>query len=292
MPRSHLPLNALRAFEAAARHGSFTRAAEELHVTQAAVSHQVKQLEQHLDLSLFRRLPRGLAITPEGEALLPVLHDAFDRMGEVLERLERREVRQSLAVGAVGTFAVGWLLPRLEAFSARHPQIEVRLSTHNNRVDLAAEGLDAAIRFGDGGWPASEAIPVCRAPLSPICTPALAATLARPADLLAHPLLRSYREQEWPQWFAAAGVTRLPPLRTMRFDSSLSMMEAARQGAGIALLPPRMFERALALGEVVQPFPTSLDLGGYWLTWLKSREPSPGLIAFRDWLVETARASG
>lgn len=292
MTRPYLPLNALRAFEAAARHASFTRAAEELHVTQAAVSHQVKQLELHLNRRLFRRLPRGLAITPEGEALLPVMGDAFDRMGEMLQRLQDGEVREILTVGAVGTFAVGWLLPRLDDFHARHPLIEVRLSTHNNKVDLATEGLDCAIRFGDGTWHGNQTMPLFEAPLSPICTPALAAGLAHPTDLLSHTLLRSYREQEWPQWFATARVAHPPPLRTMLFDSSLAMMEAARQGAGVALLPPCMFTHALAMGEVVQPFPTSISLGSYWLTWLKSREPTPCLGAFRDWLVEAAGRPG
>ncbi len=148
MVRPYLPLNAFRAFEASARHLSFTRAAIELNVTQAAVSHQVKSLEEQLNVVLFKRLPRGLMITAEGESLLPVLRDSFDRMADAVERFRGGHVREILTVGAVGTFAVGWLLPRLAAFRERHPFVEVRLSTNNNRVDLAAEGLDFAIRFG------------------------------------------------------------------------------------------------------------------------------------------------
>ncbi len=153
MVRPHLPLNALRAFEASARHLSFTRAAIELCVTQAAVSHQVKSLEERLGVALFKRLPRGLMLTHEGESLLPVLCDSFDRIAGLLERFEGGHYRDVLTVGAVGTFTVGWLLPRLEDFQARHPFIDLRLSTHNNRVDIAAEGLDYAIRFGGGAAP-------------------------------------------------------------------------------------------------------------------------------------------
>jgi DNA-binding transcriptional LysR family regulator len=152
MVRPHLPLNALRAFEASARHLSFTKAAIELCVTQAAVSHQVKSLEGQLGVTLFKRLPRGLMLTHEGETLLPTLRDAFDRIAGTLERFESGHYREVLTVGAVGTFAVGWLLPRLPDFHAQNPFIDLRLSTNNNRVDIAAEGLDYAIRFGTGAW--------------------------------------------------------------------------------------------------------------------------------------------
>ena len=141
MIRPHLPLNALRAFEASARHLSFTRAAVELFVTPAAVSHQVKSLEAQLNVTLFKRLPRGLLLTSEGETLLPVLRESFDRIAETLERFEGGHYREVLTVGAVGTFAVGWMLPRLADFQAKHPFIDLRLSTNNNRVDVAAEGL-------------------------------------------------------------------------------------------------------------------------------------------------------
>ncbi|MBW6390116.1 LysR family transcriptional regulator [Billgrantia antri] len=290
MTRPYLPLNALRAFEASARHLSFTRAADELNVTQAAVSHQVKLLEERLGTALFKRLPRGLMITAEGEALLPVMRDAFDRMADMLERLEGGKVRDILNVGAVGTFAVGWLLPRLARFQASHPQIEVRLSTHNNRVDMAIEGLDGAIRFGDGAWHGLEAQRLFAAPLSPLCAPRLAASLETPADLARHSLLRSYRENEWPHWFAAAGVSR-PPARThgVTFDSSLAMMEAAVQGAGVALAPPRMFARQLGSGEIVQPFEIHAALGSYWLTRLKSRPPGFAMQAFETWLFDEVR---
>lgn len=290
MTRPYLPLNALRAFEASARHLSFTRAGDELNVTQAAVSHQVKLLEHRLGVVLFKRLPRGLMITAEGEALLPVLGDAFDRMAEMLERLEGGRGREVLMLGAVGTFAVGWLLPRLADFQARHPLIDVRLSTHNNRVDMAAEGLDVAIRFGDGAWHGCDAEPLFEAPFSPLCAPRIAETLHVPADLMQHTLLRSYRENEWPSWFAAAGITHPPPLLGgITFDSSLAMMEAATQGAGVALAPPRMFARQMTTGSIVMPFATTTSLGRYWLTRQISRPPTPAMTAFQDWILDAVR---
>ena len=283
MSRPHLPLNALRAFEASARHLSFTRAAIELRVTQAAVSHQVKGLEERLGALLFRRLPRGLALTDEGLALLPVLADSFERIGQMIDQFEGGRVREVLTVGAVGTFAVGWLLPRLAGFQESHPFIDLRLMTNNNRVDIAAEGLDFAIRFGDGAWHGTDAAPLFDAPMSALCTPAAAARLKRPEDLAHETLLRSYRADDWPDWFAAAGAA-CPRIRGPVFDSSWIMVEAALQGFGVALAPPMMFERELAEGRLVQPFATSVSTGLYWLTWLKSKQISPAMAAFHAWL--------
>jgi LysR family transcriptional regulator of beta-lactamase len=285
--RPYLPLNALRAFEAAARHESFTRAAIELCVTPAALSHQVKALEERLGASLFRRLPRGLALTDEGQALLPVLRDSFDRIAELLQRFDDGRVREVLALGSVGTFAVGWLLPRLADFQAAFPYVDLRLSTNNNRVDIAAEGLDFAIRFGDGAWHGTEAERLFAAPLTPLCTPDVAARIAEPADLGRETLLRSYRADDWPDWFRAAGVPP-PPVRGPVFDSSWVMIEAAIQGAGVALAPSAMFERELTEGALVRPFAAEVDTGAYWLTRLKSREPTEAMRAFRQWILAEA----
>ncbi|WP_454761186.1 LysR family transcriptional regulator [Caulobacter segnis] len=286
MSRAQLPLNALRAFEASARHLSFTRAAIELCVTQAAVSHQVKGLEARLGAALFRRLPRGLALTDEGLALLPSVRDSFDRLDDVLARFEGGRVLEVLSVGVVGTFAVGWLLPRLPAFREAHPFVDLRLFTNNNRTDLAGEGLDCAVRFGDGAWHGTEASPLFEAPMSPLCAPALAERITEPKDLLAETLLRSYRAADWPDWFAAAGLSP-PPIRGPVFDSSWVMVEAAIQGFGVALAPPMMFARDLQQGRLVRPFPTQVSAGRYWLTWLKSRAPTPALKAFQAWLSST-----
>ncbi|UVC07148.1 LysR family transcriptional regulator [Rhizobium sp. TH2] len=289
MDRPRLPLNALRAFEASARHLSFTRAAIELFVTQAAVSHQVKHLEALLGVSLFRRLPRGLMVTEEGEALLPVVRESFDRMGDALDRFEGGHVREVLTVGAVGTFTVGWLLPRLGAFRTHAPFIDLRLSTNNNRVDIAAEGLDYAIRFGSGAWHGLDAAELFEAPLSVLCSPDIAAGLSAPEDIFRHTLLKSYRSDEWPGWLAAAGVKDLTsPLRGMVFDSSLAMMEAAVQGAGVALAPPLMFQRLLGSGAIAQPFKVSISTGSYWLTRLQSKSPTRAMQTFANWLQEAS----
>jgi len=281
----HLPLNALRAFEVSARHLSFTRAAAELNVTQTAISQQVKNLEERLKVPLFRRLPRGLALTDEGQALLPVLSESFQRIGHVLAQFDDGRLREVLTVGVVGTFAAGWLIPRLRAFQHAHPFVDFRLFTHNNRVDIAGEGLDYAIRFGDGAWHGTEAEALLSAPLSPMCAPALGEHLRVPADLAGQTLLRSYRADEWLGWFAAAGLAR-PVLRGAVFDSSLTMAEAAVQGEGVALLPVRMFVREVQQGRLVQPFDVEIDTGCYWLTRLKSRAVTPAMAAFRAWLLQ------
>ncbi len=292
MVRQFLPLNGLRAFEASARHLSFTRAAIELCVTQAAVSQQVKGLERRLGVALFQRLPRGLKITAEGEALLPTVTSSFDQMATTLDRIEAGQVRELLFLGVVGTFAVGWLLPRLAAFQKRYPFIDVRISTNNNRVDMAAEGLDFAVRFGQGSWHGTDAFRLFEAPLSPLCTPKLAETLKTPADLMEATLLRSYRADEWSTWFAAAGVTPAAQVNAgIVFDTSVGMMEAALQGLGVALAPPSMFSRHLASGAVVQPFPVTISLGSYWLTRLQSKPPTPAMQVFSEWMFETIGSS-
>jgi LysR family transcriptional regulator of beta-lactamase len=230
MSLNRVPLNALRAFEVSARQLSFTRAGLELRVTQAAVSQQVKTLEEILGVPLFRRLPR------------------------------------------------------LAEFRAAQPFIDVRLMTNNNRVDLAGEGLDYAIRFGDGAWHGTEALRLFSAPLSPLCAPPLARRLRQPADLARETLLRSYRVDEWSRWFATVDL----PARTTRgfvFDSSLTMAEAAVQGTGVALLPVRMFEHEIRQGRLMRPFAAEVTLGSYWLTRLKSREETTAMSAFRDWLL-------
>jgi LysR family transcriptional regulator of beta-lactamase len=281
--RPLLPLNALRAFEASARHLSFTKAGLELCVSQAAISHHIRALEDRLGVALFRRLPRGLVLTDEGAALVPTLSEAFDRIGATLALFADGRYREVLSVGVVGTFAAGWLLPRLERFRAGHPGIDLRLFTNNNRVDLAGEGLDCAIRFGDGAWHGTEAVPILKAALTPLCAPAVARRLAAPADLLRETLLRSYRADEWPSWFAAAGVAP-PAIHGPVFDSSPTMALAATAGAGVGLLPAAMFEGALATERLVRPFETEIDAGAYWLTRLRSRAETGTMQAFRLWL--------
>ena len=280
MIRPYLPLNALRAFEAAARHSSFKKAAIELNVTPAALSHQVKALEERLGAALFHRLPRGLALTDEGQALLPELRGSFDRIALLLERFEPDGGREVVTLGAVGSFALEWLLPRLGQFEAAHPEVDLRLSTNNNRVDIAEEGLDFAIRFGDGAWHGTEADKLFDAPLTPLCTPEVAARLKGPADLARETLLRSYRVGDWPHWFGAAGLDP-PRLTGPVFDSAALMVEAARRGHGVALAPALLFQGT----DIARPFAIESGSDAYWLTRLKSRPLTPAMMAFRDWLL-------
>ncbi|ATF88894.1 MULTISPECIES: LysR family transcriptional regulator [Burkholderia] len=289
--RPNLPLNALRAFESSSRHLSFTRAAQELNVTQAAVSQQVRALEERLGVSLFKRLPRGLAVTDEGLALRPVLSDAFDRIESVLRQFEGGHFHEVLTVGAVGTFAVGWLMPRLRSFHALHPFVELRLMTNNNLVDLAAEGLDCAIRFGDGNWPGTRAQKLFDAPLSLLCAPDIAQRLRVPADLVGETLLRSYRADDWMNWFAKAGLAPMPA-RGAVFDSSRLMVEAATQGAGVALAPASMFARDLATGRLVRPFDIEVQAGSYWLIRQKGKPATPAMQLFNQWIVKQAEEEG
>jgi LysR family transcriptional regulator, regulator of gene expression of beta-lactamase len=283
MPLTALSLNTLRAFEAASRHLNFTRAADELCVTPAAVSHQVKALEDHIGKRLFHRHARGLELTDEGALLAPTVEEAFLRMQSLLQVLRQGGPQQVLHVGVVGTFALGCLLPRLADFRARHPQIDLRLRTHNNKVDLTAEGLDLAIRFGEGAWRNTHATLLIRAPLSPLCSPADAAGLRQPADLKKLTLLRSYREQDWPAWLRAAGLPPLAP-RGPTFDSSALMVQAAQAGEGVALAPPSMFRHELQQGRLVQPFALEADVGGYWLCRQPARAATPAMAAFGAWL--------
>ena len=210
-----------------------------------------------------------------------MLTDSFDRMARAMQRFQEGAVREILSVGVVGTFAVRWLLPRLAAFREAHPLIELRLMTHNNKVDLAAEGLDLAIRFGDGAWHGVRAEEILTAPLTPLCTPHLAARLESPRDLASLTLLRSYRRDEWPTWFAAVGVEPPRPSGPV-FDSLSLMVHAAGQGIGVAIAPPVMFDRELHARQLVQPFQASVDVGSYWLTSLRSKPQSAAMLAFRD----------
>jgi LysR family transcriptional regulator, regulator of gene expression of beta-lactamase len=285
MDVSRLPLNALRAFEAAARLGSLTKAGLELHVGQTAISHQIKLLEKELGFPLFDRLPRGIALTEEAQTLLPVLTDALRRISDKMHQLRAGGTAEIVTIGVVSSFALGWLLPRLQDFTARHPHIEVRIKTNNNRADTLLDGLDLFIRFGDGAWHSTEAVRLASAPLTPVCNPLLAASIRVTGDLLGRHLLRSYRQDEWPLWFRAAGLT--PPVaRGWIFDSSLALVEAAAQGLGLALVPAVMFKRDIESGRIVQPFELGITTGAYWLTRLKSRPETGAVRMFKEWIIE------
>lgn len=280
MDRPQLPLNALRAFEAAARHLNLTHAAVELCVTQAALSHQIRALEERLGVTLFRRVPRGLLLTDEGVALVPVLTGAFDAISDTLDRFSGGRFHERINLGVVGTFATGWLIPRLPDFERAHPEVDLRVFTNNNRVSLTGEGLDLAIRFGDGAWHGIDAQPLMSAPLSPMCAPALARALQGPDDIARHPLLRSYRATEWESWFATVGLP-CPVLRGPVFDSSIALADVAAQGHGVALLPARLFAHDARL---VRPFAQEVSVGSYWLTRAQNRPVTAGMRAFAAWV--------
>lgn len=283
MDRADIPLNALRVFEVAMRQGSFTRAAEELRVTQAAVSHQIARLEDRLGVALFLRASGGLVPTDEGRLLYPVLEHGLDGIARTLSRITGRRDVELLKIGVNTTFALGWLLPRLAAFENAHPEVDLRISTNNNRVDILREGLDMAIRFGNGGWTGHDAIPLMDAPLTPLCAPSLVSRLLHPTDLGQVTLLRSYRSAEWPGWFEAAG-TPCPPVTGPVFDSSVALAELAASGAGAALLPVTMFESHIAQGRLAQPFGVTVSAGRYFLAWSSDRRVSPAMRVFSNWL--------
>ncbi len=206
-----LSLNSLRTFEAAARHLHFTRAANELCVTQAAVSHQIKALEAQLGKPLFERTARGLRLSDAGATLAPALQQAFAQLAQALQALDDGAPPERLCVGVVGTFLHGHLLARLPDFERQHPRIDLQLRTHNNKLDLLVEGLDAAIRFGDGAWRSEAATAWTPTPLAPLCSPELAQRLQAPDDLRHCTLLRSFRTSDWPAEESARQRVRSAP---------------------------------------------------------------------------------
>ena len=261
-------------------------------MTPAAVSQQVKLVEDHLHVRLFDRLHRGLRPTPRVLALQLELDRAFARISGALSEIAADE-QPPLAVGAVGTFALGWLLPRLARFEAAFPTLRVRLFTHNNRkVDLARDRLDLAIRFGDGSWPGCRSRHLLDSGLTPLCTPRVAAVTDSPLALMRATLLSTYHADDWPRWFAANGI-EFAGCRGPVFDSSVAMIQAALADHGVGLADPRMFARQIAEGALTQPFAKMIPAGGgYWLTWREKCE-NPAAAAFRNWiLAEAGSASG
>jgi len=285
-----LPLNGLKAFEAAARHLSFTRAADELHVTQAAVSHQVKTLEQRLGVKLFRRLPKSLRLTDEGQALLPELRDAFERMARAINRVTSANGASALSVSTLMTFALTWLVGRLPRFQARHPDIEVRLNTTGRLVDFAREDVDVAVRYGDGNWPGLNVEKMFEDELTPLCGRAHKDRLRGPEDLRDVPLLDASPPEpasvgDWPTWLRAAGIAQLPVTRGATFDSTKIAAQAAIDGMGVAIGSPYLFAEDIAAGRLFQPFPLTVRNGKtYWLVCAEGTATRPKIKAFREWV--------
>jgi DNA-binding transcriptional LysR family regulator len=291
MVRTLPPLNALRAFEAAARHLSFTRAAEELRVTQAAVSHQVKALEERLGVALFRRLTRGLRLTDEGQALLPDLRDGFDRLAHAVERVGRRGAQGRLTVSLLTTFALSWLVPRLPRFNERHPEIEVSLLATQRLADFVREEVDCAVRYGHGPWPGLRAEKLFDDELTPLCGKQWLPKLKEPGDLARVPLLvLSNDHKDWQTWLEAAGVPHIDGRKGTQFDSTRISVDAAIAGAGVAIGNPYVHEEPITEGRLFQPFDLVVPNGdSYWLVYPEAVAERPKLKAFRAWLLEEAK---
>ncbi|PSW45489.1 LysR family transcriptional regulator [Photobacterium leiognathi] len=287
MNLNQLPLNSLRAFYASAKHQSFTKAANELFVTQTAVSQQVKTLESRLGVTLFNRMPRGISLTSEGVKLYPVVEKVFLELTVNLDNLKFGCTKELVNIGVVGTFALNWLLPRLNDFYDHYPNIDLRISTNNNIADAFSEGLDYVIRFGRGHWHGTEAELLFNTPFTPLCNPSIASRLHHPQDLLGYTLLQSYDVHEWEQWLKQASLkTSISKSQTITFDSTILMVEAAIKGYGIALAPPQMFHEKINQHQIVQPFNIHLNKGGYWLTRLDSKQEKIQHITFKHWLFE------
>jgi LysR family transcriptional regulator, glycine cleavage system transcriptional activator len=284
-------LNGLRAFEAAARHLSFTRAADELSVTQTAISHQIRRLEEQLGLRLFLRQKRALALTREAETYLPSVRAAFEDLRRATERLRRDGDGHLLTVSTVATLAAKWLVPRLASFQEAHPGIEVRISTSPNLVDFRREAIDLAIRYGRGNWPGLRADWLMAEDIFPVCSPALLkgpVPLREPADLARHTLLHvtGYRD-DWRFWLTSFGlpasVTGGPSLT---FDVALMALQAAIDGLGVAIGRTPYVEADLAAGRLVKPFDMSLPgAAGFYVVSPTETADAPKIAAFREWLV-------
>lgn len=303
MVRRLPPLNALRAFEAAARHRSFAKAAEELFVTPAAVSHQVKSLEDHLGAQLFRRLHRGLALTDAGHALLPDLTESLDRLAAATERLPRDRLAGRLVVSCLPSFASGWLVARLKGFAKRHPDLDVHLRSEIRHAEFDAEDVDVAIRYGPN--PAEESLgrlaawPLLYEEVFPVCAPALinaAHPLRRPEDLVHHVLLHDgdLRPGEnwlgWSQWVKALRVESLVDARRgPSFTDATALVLAAVSGQGIAIGRSAILADHLAAGRLVKRFDLVRRADfNYWIVSAGQRRDEPKIAAFRAWALEEA----
>lgn len=284
------PLGSIRAFEAAARHLSFTKAAAELGMTQAAVSWQIKTLEGQLGQKLFQRQPRRLILTTVGAALAPGVADAFVRL-QAAFAAARLEASASavLSIGAVPTFANNWLVPRLGRFQLAHPGFAVRLDALEAAEvgDFDRRGTDVAILIGAEPWPGLVAHRLMPVVLTPVCRPDLLAGVEVPADLMKLPLLQPY--ETWLPWLEAAGapVLRGRPTIAATFPRQHMAGRAAIAGQGVALLNPAFFDIPLGDGRLVQPFETVWrdPARDYWLVYPAAADTEPKIAAFRDWLL-------
>ena len=289
MPRRLPPLTSLRAFEAAGRHLSFTKAAAELTVTQAAISHQVKGLEEHLGTALFLRLPRRLELTRAGTVLLPVVRDAFDRISQSVAALANDIASSDLIVRLAPSFAAKWLSPKLADFRQKHPQVHLSLTHSNEAADFARHAVDIAVTYGTGDWPGVVADPVLRIDFFPVCAPAFMQgehPLTDDHNLQYCTLLHDADHSNWSQWLELAGIDNVDPLRGTVMDDTNVLIQAAVDGQGIALGSTHFVADHLDAGRLVMPFDTVLHSDyAYYVVCPKEHLDRPGVSAFKEWIL-------
>ncbi|MEM8985742.1 MAG: transcriptional regulator GcvA [Pseudomonadota bacterium] len=293
------PLTALRAFEAAARRLSFTKAAEELNVTPGAISQQIKILEDYIGVPLFRREKRALLLTDGAQASLPLLREGFDRLAEGASLLKPAGKSGRLAVSVAPSFAAKWLVPRVDAFQEAHPEIDVWISADMDVVDFATDDIDLAIRYGAGRYPGLAAELLMREAVLPVCAPALIdanGPIAAPQDLERHTLLHDgsveYDEScpTWSMWLRAAGVKDVDGLRGPRFNQSSLVIEAALAGKGVALAKAAIARADLDAGRLVAPFEETTPIEfAYYIVCPPTKAAAPHAQAFIAWLKEEAK---
>jgi LysR family glycine cleavage system transcriptional activator len=280
------PLTALRAFEAAARHLNFSRAAEELHVTHGAVSHQMKALEAHLGMALFKRQGREMRLTDAGALLQEHVADALQRLKRGVAALRDKRRGEVLTVTTTPAFATRWLLPRLADFQALHPEIDVNLRATQTLTDLARDGIDLAIRYGPGGWPGLAADKLLDEEIFPVCSPDFRSGRlpTQPAELADLVLLRDSR-QPWRDWFLSVGLDWPEPARGPIYDDASLLLQAAAGGLGVALARAALAQAELASGRLVRLFPDSARASfAYYVVHPPGARLVPKIAAFRAWL--------
>ncbi|MFT4728730.1 MAG: LysR family glycine cleavage system transcriptional activator [Granulosicoccus sp.] len=295
MSRRIYPLNALRVFEAAARHLSFVEASEELSVTPAAVSHQVKKLEEYLGLPLFRRTQKGLLSTESGQLLATELRDVFLRLDTAMERVLDDDSQGTLSLSVAPTFAVMWLIPRLHRFSALHPDVDVRISTNLSLVDFQRDDVDAVIRLSKEQPTDLEVIKLCDETVTPMCSPRLLegpGALMNPNDLSRHVLLHNHSMDydpdapTWRSWLDAVGASDVDDSRGTHFSLPDHGMQASMDGEGIVLGWRFLARKHVAAGRIVEPFDLVLPLGSsFYLGYPEAYTRRPNIVAFREWLL-------
>lgn len=283
-------LNGLRAFEAAARHLSFTLAASELNVTQTAISHQIRRLEEELGIRLFIRQNRALALTPEARDYLPGVRAAFNDLRLATDRLLRKDEDKVLTISTIASLAAKWLLPRLTDFQESHPGIDVRITTSTSLVDFQRDNVDAAIRYGRGQWPGVRAEWLMADELFPVCSPSLLRRdkpLRQPEDLKDHVLLHTNNGDDWRLWLTAAGLpTGISRLPGITFDMTFVTVQAAIDGMGVAMGRTSYVQDDIAKGRLVVPFKIALPAdAGFYLVSPEGRREAPKLAAFRQWMI-------